>query len=444
MSEPIYSVPIVHQDLRQEETIVQIADSLNYLQKCANDILSRIDAKLEASAEKLQAIQKRTARAKQVIDKLTGIKKATKVISSAKYPANEKYCPYTSIFSLEEKLPMVRSSVPIISKHAPLTEKNIQEKMQFYHVKNSNRMLRKNFEIASEEGLGRLPRNITSVTSLLLFNTTENPYKTNLADCFGLHYKIKHAVPEPQEAKTKPAVTPIKSTNIETETKIGYYSPGMAEVPELDIPMDLPNLPGIADDLDFEFPSTPAIPPPPNVPKPAPVKAPVAVESPVKVPAAPVPTPSPIPAAPPAPTSAPPPPPPPPPVVPTFVEATSTSSAEHKQKSAAPPAEVGGDMRASLMAAIRQAGGKMKLKSASEKKMENKKKKQEQKEKVVSGDLMADLHAKLKLRRTGISGRNQVDGGGSLLEKVSAMIPPPPGVPQAQAVDSEDTSDWEP
>jgi WAS protein family homolog 1 len=47
--------------------------------------------------------------------------------------------------------------------------------MQFFHVKNNNRMLRKNLDIASEEGLGKLPRNISSISSLLLFNTTENP-----------------------------------------------------------------------------------------------------------------------------------------------------------------------------------------------------------------------------------------------------------------------------
>lgn len=40
------------------------------------------------------------------------------------------------------------------------------------------------------------------------------------------------------------------------------------------------------------------------------------------------------------------------------------------------PAPVDGDMRSSLMAAIRQAGGSGKLRSVSEKKMESKKKKQ--------------------------------------------------------------------
>jgi hypothetical protein len=35
--------------------------------------------------------------------------------------------------------------------------------------------MRRNVEIALEEGLGSLPNNINSITSLLLFNTSENP-----------------------------------------------------------------------------------------------------------------------------------------------------------------------------------------------------------------------------------------------------------------------------
>ncbi|CAB3380318.1 Hypothetical predicted protein [Cloeon dipterum] len=398
MAEPIYEVPVIHQDLRQDETIVQIADSLEYLQKCANQIFTKIESKLEESARKLNAIQQRTAVSKQNIQKLTGIKKATKVISSAKYPASDEYHPYKSIFPTDAKLVFTSNNIPIKSTIQIASDKNIQEKMQFYHVKNTTKMLRRNFEITIDEGLGNLPRNITSVSSLLLFNTTENPYKTNLADCFGLHYKIKHAVAEPQEAKTKPVANAMQSIPIEPETQLGFYSPGAAEVPELDIPMDLPNLPGIADDLDFSFSDSPpvAVPSPPSEPKPKPTPAPPPIRQPeatspappaVIVPAAP---------APPAAAPPPPPPPPPPPVGPIFVEATSNTPVEKK---ATPKPEVG-DERANLMAAIRQAGGKMKLRSVSEKKMESKKKKQEEKEKVVSGDLMADLHAKLMLRRT--------------------------------------------
>jgi len=52
----------------------------------------------------------------------------------------------------------------------------LQEKLQFYHVKVSNKLLLRNVEITPDEGLGSLPRDLDSVSSLLLFNTSENPY----------------------------------------------------------------------------------------------------------------------------------------------------------------------------------------------------------------------------------------------------------------------------
>lgn len=46
-----------------------------------------------------------------------------------------------------------------------------QEKLMYFPVCVSNK---KKSEDETEEGLGSLPRNISSVSSLLLFNTTEN------------------------------------------------------------------------------------------------------------------------------------------------------------------------------------------------------------------------------------------------------------------------------
>lgn len=54
---------------------------------------------------------------------------------------------------------------------------------------------------------------------------------------------------------------------------------------------------------------------------------------------------------------------------------------------------------------------------------------------------MADLHAKLAMRRKGISGTKTDAGGsgGSALDKVSAMIPPPPS---DSSTNTED-EDWD-
>lgn len=48
---------------------------------------------------------------------------------------------------------------------------SLQDKLTYFPVCVSNK---KKSENETEEGLGSLPRNISSVSSLLLFNTTEN------------------------------------------------------------------------------------------------------------------------------------------------------------------------------------------------------------------------------------------------------------------------------
>ena len=74
------------------------------------------------------------------------------------------------------------------------------------------------------------------------------------------------------------------------------------------------------------------------------------------------------------------------------------------------------DGRATLMEAIRKAGGtdKAGLKSAKERKRRRKAKKEEENEVPAAtggggGDLLGDLHAALTRRRKGISGRQDKD-----------------------------------
>jgi WAS family protein 1 len=79
MGYPVYSVPIIQQDLRQEETVLQIADALDYLDQVVNDIFDRVQSRIEESKAKLEILRKRQSLAKLKVEKLTGSSKATKV-----------------------------------------------------------------------------------------------------------------------------------------------------------------------------------------------------------------------------------------------------------------------------------------------------------------------------------------------------------------------------
>ncbi|VVC99199.1 unnamed protein product [Leptidea sinapis] len=86
------------------------------------------------------------------------------------------------------------------------------------------------------------------------------------------------------------------------------------------------------------------------------------------------------------------------------------------------------------MAAIRQAGGagRARLRSAAEVTPAKA-------TKTIGGDLMADLHAKLSMRRRGISGAEK--SGGTLLHALASAIPEP--TEQSSPQQSSSGEDWE-
>nr|CAD7579315.1 unnamed protein product [Timema californicum] len=464
MSLQKYHVPVIPQDLRREETIIQIADSLDYLNHVMNDMFSQIKQRVSENKSKLQELKHRTSVVAAKVDKLTGSNKSTKVFSSAKYPATGVHSDYQAIFN-SHPIQKTNGTRKVKSKHQPVEGMVLQDKLQFYHVKVGKKQLKKNVEITPEQGLGSLPSNIVSTNSLLLFNTSENPYKRyGLLDPLRALGKTRHVLEE--EESQHPEAAPISISQRELfGGQVGenyFYSPGLGEVPLIDVPLDLPDLPGIADDLRYSMDSgptiapsvatTPAIPELPNVVPESlleeinfhPPSEYVELSTPPPPPPV-LPPPPPPPPAPMSPLPPPPPPPPPPPSVPTPNH--NAVITENSLTPAVVPAHQEPDARASLMEAIRKAGGTglAKLRSAKEIKIEAKKKKQE--EKAVggaeAGNLLADLHSKLALRRKGISGVNKPEiSVGGVMDRVSAMIPPPPA-PHQSSSNTEDDDDWE-
>ncbi|MBN3304525.1 WASH1 protein, partial [Amia calva] len=259
----VYSVPLIQPDLRREEAIHQIADALQYLEKISSDIFSRVFQSVEKNRTHLQAVTDRIHLAQARIDKIKGSKKATKVFSSAKYPAPERLQDYTSIFmGATDPTAQKRPRYKVQGKHRPLDEKALQEKLMYFPVcVNAKRRS----EDETEEGLGSLPRNISSVSSLLLFNTTENLYKKYvlLDPLAGAVTKTHNALET--EKEEKPFDAPLSMTTreqLERQTAENYfYVPDLGQVPEIDVPSYLPDLPGIADDLTYSADLGPGIAP---------------------------------------------------------------------------------------------------------------------------------------------------------------------------------------
>uniref|UniRef100_A0A4W5MGI0 WAS protein family homolog 1 n=1 Tax=Hucho hucho TaxID=62062 RepID=A0A4W5MGI0_9TELE len=448
----VYSVPLIQSDLRREEAVHQIADALLYLETISTDIFTRVSESVERNRCQLQSVTDRIRLAQARVNKIKGSKKATKVFSSAKYPAPERLQDYSSIFSgATDPASQTRPRYRIQAKLRPLDDKALQEKLCYYPVCVSSK---KRLEDETEEGLGGLPRNISSVSSLLLFNTTENLYKKYVfLDPLAGAVTKTHTTLE-TEKKDKPFDAPLSITKreqLERQTAESYfYVPDLGQVPEIDVPSYLPDLPGIADDLSYSQDLGPGIAPSgpthtfPELPSFSGEDMPV-TGSQFQV-AVPLPPPPPPP--PPEPTHIPTPPPglPPPPPPPPPPPANSPADASRTQSTApvvgAPSEVVESNSRASLLESIRNAGGigKAKLRNVKERKME--KKKQKEQEQVVAaasgGDFMSDLFNKLAMRRKGISGKGPGGGdSGSAFARMSDVIPPLPAPHQPTAEDQD-------
>ncbi|XP_063953782.1 WASH complex subunit 1-like isoform X2 [Lytechinus pictus] len=473
----VYNIPIIQPDLRREETIHQIADTLEYLEKIANDVFDRIEKRVTDNHSRLTDINKRLDVAQAKVDKIKNSRKAIKIFSSAKYPAPEKKDVYQSVFADNTDLSSIpRPSRKLASKHQTLDSRALKEKLQFYNVQLNVRKKDKDGE-NTWEGLGGLPRNIESITSLLLFNTSENPYKKYvMIDPLGAVTKTRKSI-EDEEQRTEMGQAPTTILHGEQlDHNIGdrdpfKYTPHLGDVPVLDVPNVLPDLTGIADDVIFQSelegsiaPSLPGahIPELPSVtPQPSNLPALPAPEGPSNVPAIMPPgaapgAPPPPPPPPPPEVAAPPPPPPPPPA------AVSTAAAAP----APPPVAPTDTGRSSLLESIRNAGGVKNLKKSVREKKIEKKREKEQAPPSGGGDLMSDLFNKLSLRRKGISGTKQAGGGGGggggggrtddslpninqpppqtggAMNKLAAMIPPPPR-PMGGGGVGDDDDDWE-
>ncbi|XP_061187304.1 WASH complex subunit 1-like [Saccostrea echinata] len=473
MSCQSFNIPNVPPDLRREETVHQIADSLNYLDQVANEVFKRIGTKISENRTKLQRVNDRISLAQAKVDKIKGSNKATKVFASAKYPAAENLEEYQIMFPLESTnglREIKRPHYKVTSKHKGLDDKSLREKLQFYNV---HLKLKRKEDANLRDGLGGLPKSVPSISSLLLFNTSENLYKQyTMLDPLGVVKKTRTAIEEESEIDAAPTtITTNEGLQGQRVDDISF-KPVIVDFPEIAVPEFLPNLPGVADDLSFAvdqeksiapsvlgsiIPDLPSVVPEETLPSvPEISQAPPSAAPPPPPSAAPPPPPPPSAPAPPPPGAPPPPPPPPAPDAPPPPPPPPSGVPESAPAEVTAPS----DSRSSLLDAIRKTGGVSgaKLKSAKDRKLEKKKKKEEKAAAAPSGggggDLMSDLFSRLTMRRKGISGgggggKGATDssdappppptGGGGAMDKISSMIPPPP----KSGGGDDDEDDWE-
>ncbi|XP_025409563.1 WASH complex subunit 1 [Sipha flava] len=426
-------IPLLPYDLGYEETILQLIKSLDCLDKVVDCVFEHVRGNINKQKSDIVKLNDKLHDVTNKVQRLSSIKKSVQVYSSSKYPATHCHKDYEYSYDFNVKSDIVKN---IQVDHQICVSNDPSDKLKFYHVNNESKKILKKNDIFGMKGLGDLPDDIKYLSSLLLFNTNENLYKN-----YGLSnpYRVKkttiNQVKNTDENIYKPVFTlPLN----ETENQFDYsYTPVSDEVPSIDVPADLPDLPGIAGDFlcfnEKEQIEVPVVCQPSNV-----VDLPSFDElDHLKKDE-------------------------------TIVDDSKSFVQENVESEFEKSSDVisiqnnteniesvnssvkydqkisniyeNNDNRHSvLMDEIRNAGGlkKAKLRSVRDRKTDD--------ETVPSGDgLMADLHKKLAMRRKGISGNNKQNDSG--LEGVfhrMASIMLPPNESESEADVEDDTGDWD-
>lgn len=400
-----------------------------------SNVLGKIEARTAKNLERLERIDARLDAANRKIETLKDSKKAVIIFSPSKYP--ETLQDFEPTFDHEAGRAIQAKKVTageVQSTLDPVINKQPREKLQFYHVRFDETKVPK--KVPPVLGVHVPLSLIRSVDSLLVFKKDERHEKSKASSSSSFPI-------EGRKLDAAPASISNKTHSRQVAEEL-FYTPGMDTAPELDVPTDLPNLPGIAGDISFSLEDDFMIVPSQSkvnfsiqadavdntkTPSVTSVSQDKTLEQSESQPAQPIPAPRSV-APPPQPAVAsqpkedyiiPPPPPPPmamqppPPMV--------------KQQEAAPVQS--NEARSNLMAAIRSAGGKTKLRAAADRapKQEKKKEKAAAAAAAPAGDLMSDLRNRLTMRRKGISGAKEQGQKpiepSSMMSRISQLIPPP-------------------
>ncbi|PAA83178.1 hypothetical protein BOX15_Mlig024418g5, partial [Macrostomum lignano] len=263
--------------LRPEELLVQTADALERLETVANTVFARLEAKVAEQLSTCANLRRRAATCQATIDSLKGTTKAVQVFAAPKYPVAagadaEFRSPFAGLDEAERGALAVARLVR--SQREALNEAALMEMRHFMQVNlkppaRTAAAASRSAAAEEEEGLGRLPNGLTSLSSLLLFNTAENPYKRyTLIDPLGVLTRARRGPDDDDAASARrgPGEAPdsirIGDRLDRPDGGSLLYMPSLGAVPDLDsLPSMLPRLPGVAENVAYSGDLGPGIAP---------------------------------------------------------------------------------------------------------------------------------------------------------------------------------------
>lgn len=247
-------IPLLPYDLGYEETILQLIKSLDCLDKVVECVFEHVQGNISSQKSEIAKLNDRLNNVTNKVHRLSNIKKSVQIYSSSKYPAKHCQKDYEYSYDFDIKTNIIEN---IQVTHQIYVNRDPENKNKFYDVVDKNNKLINNKNIKIK-GLGDIPDNVKYVNSLLLFNSNENLYKNYI---LSNPYKENNITRSEEVDNIENFYKPVLTLPIsDTENQLNFfYTPVCEEGPSIDVPSDLPDLPGIAGDVQYTKQDTPTI-----------------------------------------------------------------------------------------------------------------------------------------------------------------------------------------
>eukprot|EP00698_Gefionella_okellyi_P004295 TRINITY_DN1397_c0_g1_i5.p1 TRINITY_DN1397_c0_g1~~TRINITY_DN1397_c0_g1_i5.p1 ORF type:complete len:542 (+),score=147.94 TRINITY_DN1397_c0_g1_i5:48-1673(+) len=245
MTQP-YAVPALYQELRPAESVMQLYDALKSLEKVVAQVFNHIEGRVNEERSRIGAVKTRLENAERRVSSIAGTLKATTVYSPAKYPIQDELGFAKPLYTSDGQSTIEWTPLPSLAAHAAHvtpTPEGLVAQQQAVALMETQSRARKAIAV---EGLGRLPKQVVSVSNLLLFNSIDNLYRSYVT------VDNLHGVEGEARKLAKQTLAPAPKTVTEGDN-IRYgildltYKPAPGALPQFNMPKVLPGLPGVAE-----------------------------------------------------------------------------------------------------------------------------------------------------------------------------------------------------
>ena len=253
-------VPILPSDLYSYESYDRLIEALAYLEKTFNDTMDSVSESVKSSRERVDNLSERIKKAKSKVDGVEGSNRALSINSAPEFP----------------KIPLKDDELLPVQQYMPKYHPKVHETQNpglppygsVYDIRTLNAMyqsvqiptpsLLDQDQPHDEIGLGEMPQ-LSNLTSLILFNSTENPYKVDLTQ---IKTKKASEAFSDQRSDSLPEapISLLEDKGLMYQEKELDFKSTDQDGPQMEMPQQL-NIPGIAnlnweEDLDSEDFST--------------------------------------------------------------------------------------------------------------------------------------------------------------------------------------------